>query len=56
LSGVAVKVTEVPSSTGFAEETIETLTASNGFTVIVIVFDVEDGFDQHPPGVTQQTQ
>ena len=40
LVGVAVKVTDVPAHTGFAEAPIETLTGSNGFTIIVMVFDV----------------
>ena len=38
--GVAVKVTEVPSQTGFAEAAIETLTGCNGFTVIDTVLEV----------------
>ena len=38
--GVAVKVTEVPAQTGFAEAATETLIGSNGFTVMVTVFDV----------------
>ena len=38
--GVAVKVTEVPAQTGSAEEAIDTLTGSSGFTVMVTVFDV----------------
>ena len=37
---VAVKVTEAPVQTGFAEAATETLTGSNGFTVMVTVFDV----------------
>ena len=40
LTGVAVKVTEVPAHTGFADAAIVTLTASNGLTVIVITLDV----------------
>ena len=39
LTGVAVKVTEVPAQTGLAEEAMETLTGSNGSTVMVIVFE-----------------
>ena len=38
--GVAVKVTEVPAHTGFAEAAIETLTGSSGFTVMVRVLEV----------------
>ena len=38
--GVAVKVTEVPAQTGFAETATEILTGSNGFTVMVTVFEV----------------
>ena len=38
--GVAVKVTEVPAQTGFAETTTETLTCNIGFTVMVTVFEV----------------
>ena len=40
MTGVAVKVTEVPAHTGFAEAAIETLTGSSGFTVMVTVFEV----------------
>ena len=40
LVGVAVKVTDVPEQTGFAEAVITTLTAETGLTVMVIVFDV----------------
>ena len=38
--GVAVKVTEVPAQTGFAEAAIEMLTGRLGFTVIVTELDV----------------
>ena len=38
--GVAVKVTEVPEQTGFADAAMETLTGRFGLTVIVIEFDV----------------
>ena len=38
--GVAVKVTEVPAQTGFAEGAIITLTGRFGLTVMVIVFEV----------------
>ena len=38
--GVAVKVTEVPEQTGFADAATDILTGSNGFTVMVTVFDV----------------
>ena len=38
--GVAVNVTEVPAQTGLAETAIETLTGSNGFTVMVIGLEV----------------
>ena len=37
--GVALKVTEVPAQTVVAEAIIETLTGSNGLTVIVTVFE-----------------
>ena len=33
-------MTEVPAQTGFAEAVTDTLTGSNGFTVMVTVFDV----------------
>ena len=38
--GVAVKVTEVPAQTGFADGAIITLTGRFGLTVMVIVFEV----------------
>jgi hypothetical protein len=37
--GVAVKVTDVPAQTGFAEGDIERLTGRFGFTAIVMVLD-----------------
>ena len=40
LNGVAVKVTDVPAQTGFADEAIETTTGIFGFTVMVRVPDV----------------
>ena len=40
LTGVAVNVTVVPAQTFVAEAVIETLTGSNGFTVMVTVFEV----------------
>ena len=40
LIGDAVKVTDVPAQTGLADAPIDTLTGNNGFTVMVIVFDV----------------
>jgi hypothetical protein len=40
LIGVGVKVTEVPSQTGLAEDAIETKTGIFGFTVMVVLFDV----------------
>jgi hypothetical protein len=40
LTGMAVKVTGVPSSTGFPEASMETLTGSTGFTVMVTVLEV----------------
>ena len=40
LVGVAVNVTEVPAQTGLAEAAIDTVTGSNGLTVMVTVFDV----------------
>ena len=39
MTGEAVKVTEVPAQTGFAEGVAVTLTASSGFTFIVTVFE-----------------
>ena len=39
-TGVAVKVTELPVQTGFAEGVTDTLTASSGFTFMVTVFEV----------------
>ena len=38
--GVAVKVTEVPEHTGFAEGPIETLTGRFGFTIMDIAAEV----------------
>ena len=38
--GVAVKATEAPAHTGFAEGATDTLTASSGFIVMVTVLDV----------------
>jgi len=40
LTGVAVNVTDVPGQTGLDEAVMETLTGINGFTVMMIVFDV----------------
>jgi hypothetical protein len=40
LIGVAVKVTEVPAQTWFAEGEIETLTGSNGLTDMFTAEDV----------------
>jgi hypothetical protein len=40
LTGVGVKVTEVPAQTGFAEAAMETLTGWFGFTVMVTVLEV----------------
>ena len=40
MTGVAVKVTEVPAQTGFAEGVTATLTGSSGFTFMVTVFEV----------------
>ena len=37
---VAVKVTEAPVQTGFAEAPTDTFTGSNGFTVMVTVLEV----------------
>ena len=39
-TGVAVKVTELPVQTGFAEGLTEMLTGSRGFTFMVTVFEV----------------
>ena len=39
LVGVAVKVTEVPAHTGFAEVATDTLTGNSGFTIMVMVFE-----------------
>jgi len=38
--GVAVNVTKTPEHTWFADPTIETLTGSNGFTIIVTILEV----------------
>ena len=38
--GVAVKVTEVPAQTGFAEAATEMLAGKFGFTVMVTALDV----------------
>jgi hypothetical protein len=40
LVGVAVKVTDVPSQTGFVSTEIVTLAVRMGFTVIVTVLEV----------------
>ena len=40
MTGVGVKVTEVPAQTGLAEAAIETLTGKTGLTVMVTVFEV----------------
>jgi hypothetical protein len=40
LTGEAVKVTEVPAQTGFAEGVTDTLTGSSGFTPMVTAFEV----------------
>jgi hypothetical protein len=45
LTGVAVKVTELPAQTGFCEAATEMLTGSKGFTVMVIAFDVAGLFE-----------
>ena len=39
--GVAVNVTDVPEQTGLAEAPMDTLTGKSGFTVIVIMLDVD---------------
>ena len=53
--GIAVKVTDVPAQTGFAEGETVTLTGSNGFTVIVTVFDVA-GFPDGQVALEVSTQ
>ena len=40
LTGEAVNVTDVPAQTKLAEGEMETLAGINGFTVMVIVFEV----------------
>ena len=40
MTGLAVKVTEVPEHTGLADAAMETLTGRFGFTVIVTTLDV----------------
>ena len=40
MTGVGVKVTEVPAQTEFSEGAIETLTGKTGFTVMVTVLEV----------------
>ena len=39
MTGVALKVTEVPAQTVVAEAAMETLTGNRGFTVMVTVFE-----------------
>ena len=55
LTGVAVKVTGVPSQTGSANSTIETLTGSNGLTVMVSVLEVA-GFPEVQVSPEARTQ
>ena len=38
--GVAVKLTETPAQTGFADAAIETLTGCSGLTVMVTALDM----------------
>ena len=40
MTGVAVKVTEVPAQTGFADGAMDTLTGNNGLTVMFTTFEV----------------
>ena len=40
MTGVGVKVTEVPSQISLADGETETLTGNKGFTVMVTVFEV----------------
>ena len=40
LTGIGVKVTEVPAQTEFSEGVIDTLTGKTGLTVMITVFDV----------------
>ena len=40
MTWVAVNVTNVPAQTGLADAAIETLTGTNGFTVMVTVLEV----------------
>jgi hypothetical protein len=39
-TGVAVKVTDVPAHTEFADASMETLTGCEGVTIIVTMFEV----------------
>jgi hypothetical protein len=45
-TGVAVKVTGLPEQTGFDEGDIVTETGNNGFTIMLIVFDVAGLFEE----------
>ena len=47
LTGVAVKVTEVPAQTGLAEGEIEILTGNNGLTAMMTTLDVAGTGDGH---------
>ena len=40
MTGIGVKVTEVPAQTEFSEGVIDTLTGKTGLTVMITVFDV----------------
>ena len=40
MTGIGVKVTEVPAQTEFSEGVIDTLTGKTGFTVMVTVLEV----------------
>jgi hypothetical protein len=55
LTGVAVKVTELPAQMGFEEGTTETLTSINAFTVIVTVDEVA-GFPEGQVALEVRTQ
>ena len=53
--GVAVKVTGAPAHTGFADSAIDTLTGSNGLTVMLTALDIA-GFPEVQVSTEVRTQ
>jgi len=53
--GVAINVTETPGHTWFADATIETLTSSNGLTIMVTMLEVA-GFPMAQVALEVNTQ